>query len=167
MTTLLAGTNTAHNHEPNMSEGFLQSGQMASYMYSQSHNRNLYHFHDPGAMHNVFFEMLLASKSPSLKGFKNSESGAGFEFVFAEPNRENDAAIDEIQAGICDFVEIYNDRFEKYPYMRRISGSDAYAPFMHLTADKNKYFQKLFGNLSFDIGVSDEKTTRIFKTQKS
>jgi len=166
MFTILAGTNTAHNYEPNMSEGFLQSGQMTSYMYSQRHNRDLYRFHNPEAMHNVFFEILLSSKSASLKGFKTTGNNNGYDFVFAEENHDNDDITDEIHRGIYDFIEIYNERFEKYGYMKNISGSDAYAPFRYLTADNNKYFKKLFGGVYFEIGVGDEKKTKIFKNSR-
>ena len=154
--TVLAGTNSANNAEPDMSEGFLQSDTMTAYMYSQSHNRGIYRSHNPGMMHNVFFEFLLGSKSPGFRGF----GGTGL--VFEKEDGQNDAMTDEIHAGILDFVNIYKKRFKNYECMFNISGSDAYAPFGHLTADKNKYFKKLFGNKYFDFGVGDEKKTKIF-----
>ena len=46
--------------------------------------------------------------------------------------------------------------------MFNISGADAYAPFMHLAADGNRYFKKLFEDIYFDIGVGDEKKIKIF-----
>jgi len=154
--TVLAGTNSAGNAEPDMSEGFLQSEKMSAYLYSQSHNRDIYNSHNPGKMHNVFFEFLLGSKSPGFIGF--GDPG----LVFEEENIENNALTDEIHAGILDFVNIYKRRFEGYDFMFNISGADAYAPFRHLTADKNKYFKKLFENKYFDVGVGDEKKTKIF-----
>jgi len=154
--TLVAGTNSANNYEPNISEGFLQSGQMSAYLYSQSHNRSLYYFHNPSDMHNIFFEFLLSSKSPSLKGF--SKSG----MIFAPQDSANNNIIDEIQSGITDFADIYTRCFKNYNYMLNISGSDAYAPFRHLTADKNKYFRKIFEDIYFEIGVGDDTKTKIF-----
>jgi len=162
MFTLVAGTNTAHNYETNMSESFLQSGQMASYLYSQSHNRHFYHSHNPSVMHNVFLEMLLSSKTASLKGFKKTDNSSGYELIFAERNYKNDKYIDEIHQGILDFVDIYCCHFKNYRYMRDISGSDAYAPFRHLTVDDNKYFKILFKDLHFDIGIGEIDIKKIF-----
>ena len=154
--TVLAGTNSANNAEPDMSEGFLQSGEMTAYMYSQSHNRDIYRFHDPGEMHNIFFEFILSSKSPGFKGF------CGTGPAFEEKDSRNDAVTEEIHAGILDFIDIYKRRFKAYDFMFNISGADAYAPFRHLAADKNKYFKKLFENIYFDVGVGDDKKTKIF-----
>lgn len=162
MFTLLAGTNSAHNSEPNMSETFMQSGKMTAYLYSQSHNRHLYNFHNPDAMHNVFFEILLGSKSASLKGFRKSGETKGYEFAFSQEDHKNDGMIDEIHRGIYDFIETYCGRFKKYDYMLKISGSDAYAPFRHLAFD-NKYFKSLLGDIYFDMHVGDDKKTKVFR----
>ncbi len=66
---IIAGTNTIHNAEPEASEIFLQSGQLAAYMYSQSHNRDILKKHDQNKDYNVFWELLLSSPTPQFKGF--------------------------------------------------------------------------------------------------
>ncbi|GHV14408.1 hypothetical protein FACS1894219_10440 [Clostridia bacterium] len=150
--TLVAGTNTGNNYEPDMSESLLQSGRMNAYLYSQRHNRDLYYAHNPGLRHNIYFEMLLSSKSASLRGFKSDS------LVFAKDTEDsNDILIDEIQRGILDFCGDYCGKFSKYKYMREISGADAYAPFRHLTGFRDEYFRKLFAGLRFDIGVGEER----------
>ena len=75
ITGIIAGTNTCHNAEPDASETFLQSGKLASYLYSQRENRDLWKLHDPGKKHNLYWEMLLDAPHGSLKGFYPDEDG--------------------------------------------------------------------------------------------
>ncbi len=53
---LLLGTNSIHNAEPNASESLLYSGKLVSYVFSQSHNRELWKQHDAGKGHNLIIE---------------------------------------------------------------------------------------------------------------
>ena len=144
---IIAGTNTLHNTEPDASESFLQSGKLKSYMFSQSHNRDLLKKHDPGKGYNVFWELLLSSPQAKFSGFY--PDGPHFE----------DSDIDlvkagEIQKGILDFAKEYTEKFSKYTYLLDISGRDAYAPVMAATGNGEKYLNKLKNRFSLDEGVS-------------
>ena len=143
---IVAGTNTPHNAEPDASESFLQSGKLKSYMFSQSHNRDLLKKHDPGKGYNVFWELLLSSPQAKFLGFYSD--GPHFE----------DSDIDlvkagEIQKGILDFAKEYSEKFSKYPYLLHISGRDAYAPVLAASGNGEKYLNSLKNRFSLDEGV--------------
>ena len=143
---IIAGTNTPHNAEPDASESFLQSGKLKSYLYSQSHNRDLLKKHDPGKGYNVFWELLLSSPQAKFSGFYSD--GPHFE----------DSDIDlvkagEIQKGILDFVKEYTGKFRGIPYLLDISGRDAYAPVMAASGNNEKYLNMLKKCFSLDEGV--------------
>ena len=141
ITGLLAGTNSIYNTDPNTAEAMLQSGIMNAYLFSQSHNRDLWRFHDINKGHNLYMELLFGSPEPTLKGFYETESGeVGFRFGDKEPGQDNRK---EIQRGIFDFIMDYHNKFERYPYMYRISGRDAYAPFKLATGKKGRYLKYL------------------------
>ena len=153
---VIAGTNTESCDQPDASEALLLSRKMYAYCFSQRHNRHIYEAHDIAAGHNIFFEMLLGSESPSLKGF--SENG---EPVFSSNEKDNPETVRLIHKGAMDFVEDYTARFGNIPYMLDISGSDAYAPFLTAVRDGNGYFRAVLGSCSFNAGVgesSEEKT---------
>lgn len=153
---VIAGTNTETCDQPDASEALLQSGQMYAYCFSQSHNRHIYEAHDVAAGHNIFFEMLLGSESPSLKGFK--ENG---EPVFSSVERDNAKIVGHIHRGAWDFVEDYMAHFGNIPFMLDISGSDAYAPFLSAVRDGDVYFRRVLGLCSFNarVGEGDEGNT--------
>ncbi len=69
VTGLMAGTNTVHNAEPDASEIFLQNGKLVSYLFSQTHNRDVMKRHDPGKDYNVFWKLLLSSPTRQFSGF--------------------------------------------------------------------------------------------------
>ncbi len=69
ITGILAGTNTIHNAEPDAAEIFLQEGKLVSYLFSQSHNRDVMKRHDPSKNYNIYWELLLASPSRQFLGF--------------------------------------------------------------------------------------------------
>lgn len=75
VTGIIAGTNTIHNAEPDASEIFLQNGKLATYLYSQSNNRDLLKKHDPNKDYNVFWELLLSSPTPQFTGFYEGKTG--------------------------------------------------------------------------------------------
>lgn len=149
---LLAGTNTVHNAEPNMSEPQLQSGKLVSYMYSQGHNRDIWKWHDAAKGHNLGVELFCSSTEGSLKGFylqdvqqsseqrvtQNKakfgtkrdgslcEGEALFELRFKEPDVDAEV-VEELQSGIREFVRLAqllcgNGDRTKF----RVDGSDAY-----------------------------------------
>ena len=146
ITGIIAGTNTVHNAEPDATESFLQTGRLVSYMYSQSHNRDLLKLHDPGKDYNVYFELLLASPTPQFIGFY--PDGLHFGKKDIDPDKAR-----EIQAGIMDFVKEYTTRFKAYPYMLNISGRDAYAPIIAASGNNRKYLKMMAKRLGININV--------------
>lgn len=148
---LIAGTNTVFNVDPDTSEPLLQSGQLTSYLYAQNFNRDFWFLHNPGKNHNVYFEMLLGSNQPSLKGF-GMEQGS-YRIDFCDPEVENFHLVEEIQRGILDFAEQYTAHFQDDPYMFEISGNDAYAPFRLAIEGGEDYFQMVMKNLEFKINI--------------
>lgn len=140
VTGLLAGTNSSSAYERDCSEAQLESGQLASYLFSQKENRDIWKFHDAGKNHNLYWEMLLGAAEGSCRGFYPDGDG-GCRIVFKEGNG-NGEAVEEIHRGILDFTDRYlqamgGKRLE-------ISGRDAYAPMLLAERGKNReYMQKL------------------------
>ena len=124
VTGILAGTNTCHNAEPDMSEAQLASGKLVSYVFSQAHNRDLWERHDPARGDNVAMEKLFSSPFPGFRGF----SGPDWEERSIRPDTDSRARqAAQIQEGILDFCRLYLESgVEKY--LPRISGRDAAAP---------------------------------------
>lgn len=151
VTGIIAGTNTIHNAEPDASEILLQSGELISYLYSQSHNRDLMKKHDPNRGYNIFWELLLASPTRQFKGFYKKDNGEfGFHFGRQEENQEG---MEQIQQGILDFAAEYSRHFGSIPYMYHISGRDAYAPMLAAARHKEKYLRKILSEFYIDISV--------------
>ena len=148
--SVIAGTNTETNDQPDASEALLQCGKMYAYCFSQRHNRHIYEAHDAAAGHNIFFEMLLGSESPSLKGFR--ENG---EPLFSPNERDNAQTVSLIHKGAEDFVDDYMAHFGNIPFMLDISGSDAYAPFLTAVRDGSVYFRAVLGSCSFNASVGE------------
>lgn len=108
---LLAGTNSAHNAEPNMSEPQLWNGKLVSYLFSQGHNRDIWKFHDPGKGHNLIWEMLLSSTEGSFKGFYLENKS---EYICRFKDEKNKfEKIKEIQKGILEFIIVYCKNVKK------------------------------------------------------
>lgn len=116
---LIAGSNSIHNQEPDASQGFFYEQKLDSYMFSQTKNRDAWKVHNPGKGHNVIVELLLCSDSPSFRGFTEKEE----RYCFCEKRKE--IHVQEVQRGILDFVEIFQERIGTVP---EISGRDAFAP---------------------------------------
>ncbi|MBR6344141.1 MAG: hypothetical protein IKR70_00215, partial [Lachnospiraceae bacterium] len=131
---------------PSATESFLQTGRLVSYMYSQSHNRDLLKLHDPGKDYNIYFELLLASPTPQFIGFY--PDGLHFGKKDIDPDKAK-----EIQVGIIDFVKEYTTRFKAYPYMKCISGRDAYAPIIAASGNNRKYLKMMAKRLGIIINV--------------
>lgn len=143
ITGILAGTNTVHNDEPDMSDGFLQTGQMVSYLYSSMENRDLWKKHDPAAGYNLYWELLLSSDKPSFQGFYLREGTGEPELRFQSPE-PNGEGIRRIREGIMDFVADWREHFGTLPYMFRISGRDAYAPMLLAASHDGRYLRALY-----------------------
>lgn len=152
LTGIVAGTNTYHSAEPDMSETMLLNGTMVSYLYSASHNRELWKKHDPANMYNIYWELLTSSASPPFKGFYR-ESAGGVKLEFLKPEK-NPEGIREIQEGIMEFARDYKKHFEQYPYMFRISGRDAYAPMMLAASYGERYLKEINRAFGVTVGVN-------------
>lgn len=159
---IVAGTNTIYNAEPDAAEPFLQSGRMVSYLYSQSHNRDLLKKHDPDKGYNVFWELLLSSDTPQFVGFYEGDVRKGSDDIydstidvtlrFGKRDVNPDGA-KEIQRGILDFVKKYRRCFEDFPYMLNVSGRDAYAPLLAVTGKNEKYLHEIEKKFELEINV--------------
>ncbi len=132
---LLAGTNTVHNAEPNMSEPQLHSGQLVSYLFSQEHNRDIWKWHDAGKGHNIYAEIILSSKEGSLQKFLLSDSKKSS--VKLKKPDVDDYVVSEIQRGIIEFVTLAIRTLKENVNKWKISGADAYRP-MKLLEDRYK-----------------------------
>lgn len=152
VTGIVAGTNTVHNAEPDMSETMLRDGSLVSYLYSASDNRDLWKKHNPAQMYNVYFELLTSSEQPSFQGFYLDQHGK-VQLRFMKPEK-NPEGIREIQEGILAFVRDYKQHFEAYPYMYHISGRDAYAPMLLAAGYGARYLKKVNEEFELTIGVT-------------
>lgn len=149
---MIAGSNTCHNAEPDCSETFLQTGKMISYMYSSSHNRDLYKKHNLNKGYNIFWEVLLSSPTRQFKGFVLEEGTGEVKLEFGDCDK-NIAGIMQIQEGIIEFVKEYQKHFEQVPFMYCISGRDAYAPMLLAAGNKEKYVKSVMKDFEIEIGV--------------
>lgn len=148
---IIAGTNTMHNIEPDTSEAFLQSGKLVSYMYSQSHNRDILKKHDLNRGYNLYWELLLSSNQKHFIGYYPETETNEIQLKFDEQDR-NMEGIMQIQQGIFDFVQIYMKHFGNIPYMLNISGRDAYSSMLAASGKKEKYLREMLKK--FDINGS-------------
>ena len=146
ITGLIAGTNTPYNSEPDASESFLQSGKLKSYLFSQSHNRDLLKKHNPSEDYNVYWELLLSSPNPPFAGYYADGPHFG-------KNDIDSKKAEEIQRGIMDFVRMYSACFKSYPYMLDISGRDAYAPMLVASAKHEKYLRQIAADFNLETSV--------------
>lgn len=151
LTGMVAGTNSAHNAEPDMSETMLLDGSMLSYLYSSLDNRDLYKKHDPAKDYNLYFELITSSPSPSFKGFYYDENGK-IELRFSKPE-DNPEGIKDIWDGIEMFVNDYRWHFSDYDYMFNISGRDAYAPMLLAASHDEKYLKAIYKNFNLKVSV--------------
>lgn len=140
---LIAGTNSKRSDEPDASESLLYTGKLESYLFSQSHNRDLWQTHNPGTGHNLMVEALLASQEKPFRCF--TLKGNGLEFG---AEYEGKAAM-EIQQGILDFVDYYVERVIEIP---KISGRDGYAPIKAL-GHHVELLKKILGESYFKMNV--------------
>lgn len=153
LTGIIAGTNTLHNAEPDVSESFLLSGKLVSYMYSQANNRDLLKKHDPNKGYNVFWELLLSSPTKQFKGFSYDEKDGNVQLHFGQEDY-NIEGMTKIQNGILDFAKAYKEHFETFPYMFNISGRDVYAPMIVAASHNEKYLKVIEKKFALEVNVS-------------
>ena len=149
---LLAGTDTFYTAEADESVSFLQTEKLVPYLYSEGLNREFWSTHNPGKRHNVYLEMLLTSREPSLKGFALDPDG-GVRLDFCAPDPVDGQLIAEIQQGVLDFVENYCRHFAAYPELFTIPGHDAYLPFRLALNSEKDYFKLVFPDLDFKENI--------------
>lgn len=145
---LLAGTNTIHDVTANMSEAQLYSGKLASYIYSQEHNRDIWRWHDAAKGHNVGIELMCSSANGSLKGFylESTEGVQSYRVALKEPDVNVEVSKD-IQKGVLDFVrQAKSFDLAEHP----ISGNDAYQV-LRIFLDNGKSTMQLMEQ--FDMGI--------------
>ena len=144
-TCILAGVKSTN---PTEAAPLLVTKQVIPYIFSYSFNRNLYDTHQGTnkQLNTFFFEMMTQSNSSTFRGIKNGN------YCFDQPEVENYAKNNEIHRGISDFSKIYQNVFEKYPYMLNISGHDAYLPFRMLVQNLT-FIKKYFADFAFGRGV--------------
>lgn len=99
-------------------------GEITSYLFSASSNRDIWKIHDAAKGHNMIVELLLSSANKSFRGFTKGTDG---NYQFSSKQETIDA--DEIQAGILEFVMQY---MEHPLHELKISGRDAMAPILLL-----------------------------------
>ena len=151
ITGIVAGTNSCHNAEPDTSETFLQSGRMASYMYSQRENRDIWKLHDAGKGHNLYWELLLDAPMGSFKGFYLDENGKYYcKFKEAKADIKK---IEEIQSGILEFAKQWSKIFEHLNGLAKINGRDAYAPMVNVESVGNRVWTKQIAGLMDEMNV--------------
>ena len=148
--TFLAGSSGAPSPDRNSSQNFFFENRMESYFFSQSHNRDLWKFHDLHKKHNLYLELLFTSPSPGFLGFKKTADGE-INFLFA-PREKHEGEICQIQTGILDFISDYQRYFGEFTAKGRgeISGRDAYAPLLLLLGDTD-FQRKLEKAFFWDI----------------
>ena len=149
---IVAGTNTIHNAEPYMSDGFIQSGKMVSYMYSSSLNRDLWKKHNCSQGHNLFFELLVSSENPSFLGFYPEDGVNLCRLRFLDKEKNADV-ISEIHEGILKYVSDYISCFKEYSYMFDISGRDSYAPMAVAMSFENRYLDEIYNSFELKVDV--------------
>lgn len=135
ITGILAGTNTLHNAEPDMSEAQLAEGKLISYLFSHAHNRDLWQRHDAAKGDNISMEMLLSSPFPGFRGF----TGPDWEARALRPRSDEKARqAERIQRGILDFCRLYLESGVD-SCIASVSGRDAAAPaFLWMEAERRK-----------------------------
>lgn len=148
ITGLLCGSNSYNQLDSDFSETYFKTGKLRSYCFSAAHNREFYEQHFPAKKHNIYFELLCGAPEPSCRGF--DANGPVF-----DAESENAAFIREIHAGELDFVSDYLTAFKDYPYMRNISGGDAYTPFS--VSLRGKYAASVFASCVFDETTGGRK----------
>ena len=135
ITGLLAACGSANDLKADLSFPLLQSGKLKSYMFSQSINRDLYKYHNPALLHNLYWELLLGAPQPGFKGFYTDKGGnVKLEFKQKGPNKQ---VINQIHLGAMEFVKQFTKIEKDLGFEIDISGRDAYAPLINFLAPKN------------------------------
>lgn len=150
VTGLVAGTNSAHSPERDAAEPLLLTGDLVSYLFSQSHNRDLWKLHNPRQGHNLFWELLLGGEEGGLRGFSPGEE-TGWRLELGE--NSHSGAVGEIHRGLLDFAQDFTDLEKRLGLPLAISGRDAYAPMLEVLARRNAPYRRQWEALLDEPGI--------------
>lgn len=131
----VAGANSRRSPEWDAMEPFWLTGRVRSYLYSSGENRDLWQSHDPGAGHNLFWELLLGAPEGNLTGF-------GPKGPILGPPPPHAETIRAIHRGILDFTGDFLALEARLGLTLPISGRDAYAPMALVCSGNNKEFRR-------------------------
>ncbi len=131
----VAGANSRRSPEWDAMEPFWLTRQVQSYLYSSGENRDLWQSHDPGAGHNLFWELLLGAPEGNLTGF-------GPKGPILGPPPPHAETIRAIHRGILDFTGDFLALEARLGLTLPISGRDAYAPMALVCSGNNKEFRR-------------------------
>lgn len=131
----VAGANSRRSPEWDAMEPFWLTGQVRSYLYSSGENRDLWQSHDPGAGHNLFWELLLGAPEGNLTGF-------GPKGPILGPPPPHSETIRAIHRGILDFTGDFLALEARLGLTLPISGRDAYAPMALVCSGNNEEFRR-------------------------
>lgn len=131
----VAGANSRRSPEWDAMEPFWLTGQVRSYLYSSAVNRDLWQSHDPGAGHNLFWELLLGAPEGNLTGF-------GPKGPILGPPPPHSETIRAIHRGILDFTGDFLALEARLGLTLPISGRDAYAPMALVCSENNEEFRR-------------------------
>lgn len=131
----VAGANSRRSPEWDAMEPFWLTGRVQSYLYSSAVNRDLWNAHDPGAGHNLFWELLLGAPEGNLTGF-------GPKGPILGPPPPHAETIRAIHRGILDFTGDFLALEARLGLTLPISGRDAYAPMALVCSENNKEFRR-------------------------
>lgn len=133
---LVAGTNSAHNSEPNMSESQFFNGKLVSYLFSQGSNRDMWKSHNPTKGHNIIVEMLLSSNENSFVKFEYNEGEVEKRFENNKKENLSEQQVEMIQNGIKTFVKFAS------VFMKDIDTASI-CEILKLNYANKKYMQKI------------------------
>ncbi len=131
----VAGANSRRSPEWDAMEPFWLTGRVRSYLYSSGENRDLWQSHDPGAGHNLFWELLLGAPEGNLTGF-------GPKGPILGPPPPHAETIRAIHRGILDFTGDFLALEARLGLTLPISGRDAYAPMALVCSENNEEFRR-------------------------
>lgn len=131
----VAGANSRRSPEWDAMEPFWLTGRVRSYLYSSGENRDLWQSHDPGAGHNLFWELLLGAPEGNLTGF-------GPKGPILGPPPPHSETIRAIHRGILDFTGDFLALEARLGLTLPISGRDAYAPMALVCSENNEEFRR-------------------------
>lgn len=154
---VIAAANSRYQYDSDYSEMYFRRERLKSYCFSSDFNRRLYEHHNPGAGHNIYFELLMSAPQPSFTGFSYENGKYRLNFDNNKESEKTYEIIGEIHRGIQDFTDDYMRFFGKYSYMLNISGQDAYAPFGMYLDGAEKHLRTVLGECDFSTDVSGKK----------